>query len=152
MTADELTSILRQHREDIQGMLDEHKKYKGWDGTLYNGITVVVLLCTALLSGLSATKDETLLFCFTKGIAVLSMFLVALDRALGFGPRWRFHIEMEHAYRILLDDLLGLETIPPEDSEPPLKKFRTALAAVRAREHSLPGISSGSAGKKSTKP
>jgi len=147
MTSDEFREIVTDYRTDIQAMIAEHRKYKGWDGTLYNAITGVVLLCTALLSVLPPTQSESQMFWFAKGIAVLSMFLVALDRALGFGPRWRFHIEMQNSYRTLLDELLALERTSPDDAGPPLIKFRASLASVRSREHLLPGISTTSASK-----
>ncbi len=140
MTEEQFHKLLESYREDIKAQIGEHAKLRGLDGTLYNTITGVVLLCTALLSTLPGAEDG-LLFWAAKTLAVLSMFLVALDRTLGFGPRWRFHIEMESSYRMLLDHLIRLETVGPSDRDSRLDKFLGELSAVRSKEHGVPGIS-----------
>lgn len=48
---------------------------------------------------------------------------------------------MENAYRVLLDQILSLMALQPADPAPPLNDLRNSLAAVRAREHNIPGIS-----------
>ncbi|NMF88191.1 hypothetical protein [Aromatoleum petrolei] len=140
MTEEQFRSVLLEYREEIRFQIAQHSKLRGLDGTLYNYTTGVVLLCTALLSTLPGAEGG-FLFWFMKSLAVLSMFLVALDRTLGFGPRWRFHIEMENSYRTLLDHLLILETVEPMERGSRLDKFRGELSGVRSREHGLPGIS-----------
>ena len=146
MTEDQFRSVLSEYREEVKLRVAQHARLRGVDGTLYNTITGVVLLCTALLSTLPGAEGG-FLFWLTKVLAVLSMFLVALDRSLGFGPRWRFHIEMESSYRTLLDHLIALETVGPTDQGPRLDKFRGELSAVRSKEHGLPGISASSDSK-----
>ena len=146
MTEEQFRSVLSEYREEIRLQIAQHAKLRGVDGTLYNSITGVVLLCTALLSTLPGA-EAGFLFWLAKSLAVLSMFLVALDRTLGFGPRWRFHIEMENSYRTLLDHLLVLETVEPTEQGPRLDKFRGELSAIRSKEHGLPGMSAADGGK-----
>lgn len=150
MTEKEFKDVLYQYREDVKLMAEEHAKYRTWDAWYYNGITAVILLCTALLATLPPGTEGSILYWLSKLFAVLSMFLVALDRTLGFGPRWRFHIEMENAYRMLLDQIVALQALQPADLVTPLNDLRVSLAAVRAREHNIPGVSASTDSKVSS--
>lgn len=147
MIEQEFKDVLEKYRGEVKQMADEHAKYRTWDAWYYNGITAIVLLCTALLATLPPGQEGSVLYWLSKVFAVLSMFLVALDRTLGFGPRWRFHIEMENSYRILLDQILALQTVEPKDATQPLNELRISLASVRAREHNIPGVSASSDSK-----
>lgn len=155
MTDQQFDEALEKYRSEVDEMIGEHAKYRTWDAYSYNGITAVVLLCTALLAtlppgsppGTPPGSEGSVLYWASKLFAVLSMFLVALDRTLGFGPRWRFHIEMENAYRILRDQILAHKAMRPSDPVPPLNELRSSLAAIRAREHNIPGISASSDSK-----
>lgn len=67
--------------------------------------------------------------------------LVALERSLGFGPRWRFHTEMRAGYTNVLDMIEFYFIIPGDDPEH-RKKIRNeiwqSLNALRNRESAVP--------------
>jgi hypothetical protein len=141
MTKEEYLAIIDECSKTVDEQIRHHYKCRSLDGTLYNSNTIVLLLCTSLVSCLPSST-EGWLYWLPKALAVASTFLIALDRALGFGPRWRFHIELENLYRTLNDQLLTIRTVETGDFESRLRDFRTTLAGVRARERGIPGAGS----------
>jgi hypothetical protein len=93
-----MSEELKQIRDRLEKAIKDHPTSA--DAWLFNGGTVAVLLLSGMASVFAANKSWDL--AWVAGIlSALSAFLVALERALGFGPRWRFHMEMRAAYRII---------------------------------------------------
>lgn len=77
-------------------------------------------------------------------LAAAAAFLVALERTLGFGARWRFHLEMRSLYEGILDRIALLKLAPDEEKKKIEEEIWSALSAARARESAIP---SGTGGK-----
>jgi hypothetical protein len=137
---EDFKAVLAKYEGDIRLQVTHHAKYRTWDAYYYNGITALVLLFSALVAMLPSDK-EGWLFWIPKILGALNVFLVALDRTLGFGARWRFHIEMESLYLALLDHLRSLEGVEPSDPNAALAALRKELGEVRQREKNVPGVS-----------
>lgn len=135
----------RQAFEPLENSIKEscesHKTQ--FDAWLYNGGTAFVLIITAIVSVLSV-KPEILSKNYEWLPSILSAFagvLVAMERAFGFGSRWRFHTELRAGYKTVNDLILFYFLIPREDEEQ-RKKIRAeiwqSLNALRNRESALP--------------
>ncbi len=113
------------------------------DGWLYNGGTVLTLSLTAAVSLVSGKV-------FPEGIIsdwvapVLSTtagLVVALERSLGFGQRWRFHTEMRAGYITVKDMINMYFSYPQEEKEQRAKakaEIWQSLNALRSRESAIP--------------
>lgn len=123
-------------RESIKG----HRT--GLDAWMYNGGTILILVLTALVSIL--TGKDVLPSNYSWVPSVLSAIagvLVALERSLGFGPRWRFHAELKAGYKTVLDMISFYFVIPDSDVDQK-KNIRAevwqSLNALRNRESAIP--------------
>jgi hypothetical protein len=127
-------------RKSITESIQGHRT--GPDAWLYNGGTVLVLVLTAVVSVLTGSRIVL------QGLewlpSVLSAFagvLVALERSLGFGPRWRHHTELKSGYKTVLDMISYYFVIPAAEVDQK-KKVRAeiwqSLNALRSRESSIP--------------
>jgi hypothetical protein len=128
-------------RESISQSIKAHRT--GFDGWMYNGGTVVILLLTGAVSVLSG-KVVLVGDSFQWLPAVLSALaglFVALERSLGFGPRWRFHTEMKAGYRTV-SDMIDFYFIIPEEEKDQRTRIRNeiwqSLNALRSRESAIP--------------
>ncbi len=109
------------------------------DACLFNGTTIVALLFTTLASLLaSKTISDLAQAWVAPTLSALAGLLIASDRALDFGSRWRFHIEMKNAYRAIKDMVAFYELLPEKDKPKFLADIWVALRSVRAREANLP--------------
>jgi hypothetical protein len=128
-------------RDSISQSIKAHRTV--FDGWLYNGGTVVILLLTGAVSVLSG-KVVPVNVSFDWLPAVLSALaglFVALERSLGFGPRWRFHTEMKAGYRTV-SDMIDFYFIIPEEEKEQRTRIRNeiwqSLNALRSRESAIP--------------
>jgi len=115
-----------------------HTKWRSWDGVLYNGGTVVVLLCTISATFIPVAQNGWQ-YWLPKALLGFVTFWVALDRAKSYGQRWRFHIERENQYGVLLD-LIGVFPSWPDDTK--TAKFAEIVAMaqnLRSGESAVPG-------------
>ena len=126
-------------KSNVELSLKKHKKWGTWDAYLYNGGTGVVLLCTTL-----ATFIPNLEYGYSEWLpqvlTAFATFWVALDRALTFGPRWRFHIKQRAEYRRILDRFIFYPTLPDNEKAQYLKETISQLEIVRAEESGIPGV------------
>jgi hypothetical protein len=112
------------------------------DNWLFNGSTVLALFCSGAASILAVNKSINGSDLLTSVLAALAAFLVALERTLGFGARWRFHLELRNSYEAILD-LIELHKVAPDDEKIKIEQeIWTALRAARAREAAIPSGSS----------
>ena len=115
----------------------------GPDAWYYNGGTVLVLSLTAgvsVLSGKVIPLPAEVAW-LPSVLSAVAGVLVALERSLGFGPRWRFHTQMRAGYRTV-NDMIDFYFIIPEDEVDQRKKIRAeiwqSLNALRNRESAIP--------------
>ncbi len=114
----------------------------GLDGWMYNGGTILILVLTAAVSILSGNVIDIQSFKWLPSVlSALAGLFVALERSLGFGPRWRFHTEMKAGYQTVRD-LIDYYFIIPEDEKDQKARIRSeiwqSLNALRSRESALP--------------
>ncbi|MFS2069795.1 hypothetical protein ACEN9D_13610 [Pseudomonas sp. CT11-2] len=111
------------------------------DPIMFNGGTILVLLLTTLATLLPATN-----FTWVAPLcSALAGLFVAMERALGFGARWRYHREMRFAYESIIDMLDFLPVIPASERPKYIRDIFTALYAVRSRESAIPNAGTNSA-------
>jgi hypothetical protein len=135
MTNDKEASLegLRVH---LHKCIDEHSKRKT-DAILYNGGTVAVLLATSTATLLPDNLGR--FFWIPKVLTGFAAFWVALERALSFGARWRFHVEMLNGYRTI-EDMIDFYKLLPADERPKyLQDIFRELYTLRRREAGIPG-------------
>jgi hypothetical protein len=127
-------------RHSIAESIKGHRT--GPDAWMYNGGTVVVLILTAFVSVLTG-KDflPTQLSWLPSVLSAVAGVLVALERSLGFGPRWRFHSELKAGYKTV-NDMITFYFVIPTSDEDQRKKIRAeiwqSLNALRNRESAIP--------------
>jgi len=127
-------------RHSIQESIAGHKTAP--DAWMYNGGTIVVLTLTALVSILAGKDVLPSEFAWvTSVLSAVAGVLVALERSLGFGPRWRFHAELKAGYKTV-NDMITFYFIIPQSDEDQRKKIRAeiwqSLNALRNRESAIP--------------
>jgi hypothetical protein len=125
-------------RERLERAIDEHSP--STDSWCFNGGTLLTLIFTAtaaLFAGKIFGDSLTYVGAILSSIAGV---LVAAERALAFGARWRFHHEMRGGYRSIMDmiDFAGLLPNGPEKAKY-TRDIWTALYALRSRESAIPG-------------
>jgi hypothetical protein len=142
MAEPEISPLSSGSFEQLKERLEcARKQHRTLDSLWYNGGTVVILLCTG-----AASFMPTVLPCkvsLAQTLAAIGAFLVALERALSFGARWRFHKEMDGAYNALLDMLTFYQatdqSLSPAERHKYLQDFTRELYVVRRREAGIPG-------------
>lgn len=127
-------------RESIRESIKSHRT--GPDAWMYNGGTIVVLVLTAAVSVLAGRDVLPSDYSWLPSVlSAIAGVLVALERSLGFGPRWRFHAELKAGYKTVLDMISFYFVIPPDDHDQK-KKIRAevwqSLNALRNRESAIP--------------
>ena len=108
------------------------------DAILFNGSTVVVLFLTAATSVVSGLGATVVASWVPATLSALAGILVAAERALGFGARWRYHREMRSSYEAISDMIDFYPALPEEEKPKYLKDIFTALYAVRGKESAIP--------------
>ena|SRR5579862_2788196 len=104
------------------------------DSFYHNGGTVLALAATA-----TATLLPMSLSIWAKVASAIATFVIALSRALDFGGRWRWHLQMSNSYRALIDRVDGLDVLPAADRPSAAKKIFDDLVKLRSKENSIPG-------------
>ena len=121
------------HLVEIEGRLkqsiEEHSTLP--DGFWYTTMTVLPLAFTAF-STVAAKIDG--LSTWVSIASALAALCISLERALGFGARWRYHREMKSGYRNLLDGVAFVNTLPEERRQAFLNDWWAKLLAMRGRE------------------
>ncbi len=111
--------------QSIKKSVDEHDPKL--DSALYNGGTVLALAASIGATSFVWTDDYGWVPRLLAGVAA---FLIGIERALGFGQRWRYHRTMRATYETIL---LRLEALPDDapDRADRLAKILDDLDAVR---------------------
>jgi|SRR5580658_560364 hypothetical protein len=131
----------------LTGQLEEARKQhrRAVDGFLYNGGTFVVLLFTGAAAFLPTVTGDHHRW-IPQALAALAALVVATERSLNFGSRWRFHIEMWNAYSALIDMIAFYRAstgLPDSERQKYLGDLWKELYSVRRREAGIPGAGTG---------
>lgn len=111
------------------------KSHRGWgDSVWHNGGTGVALAATTIATVLPVNYST-----WARGAAGVATFIIAISRALDFGSRWRWHLDMRARYYVLLDRVNQVAVMPPDDRARVLAAIYGDLARVRAQELAIPG-------------
>ncbi|MFG5411146.1 hypothetical protein ABXN37_27375 [Piscinibacter sakaiensis] len=70
--------------------------------------------------------------------SAFAAFCISLERALGFGARWRYHREMKSGYFILLDGISFAAILPDDRKQAFMDDWWAKLLSMRGREGDLP--------------
>src|SRR5206468_396252 len=95
-------------RETLVKELKEHSPTM--DSIYHNGGTLLALMATGAATIIPASYSF-----WIKVSAAIATFIIALTRALDFGGRWRWHIEMKNGYQALIDRTDELRVLPDDE-------------------------------------
>jgi hypothetical protein len=115
------------------------------DAWLFNGSTALVLTLTAAAAFVPSLNIHEGLKWIAPLCAAVSGVLVATERALGFGARWRYHRDMYYGYSAILDMFEFYPAIPPSEQSKYGRDIFNALYALRSRESAIPNAGANSA-------
>ena len=126
--------------QDLQAAQKRHRTGDSW---YYNGGTVLILLFTGTASLLPTIKpNDHPVALAAQILAALAAFLVAMERSLDFGARWRFHIEMDNAYSALIGRIktyqVAAQALPDPQRTQFWLDFMDQRDAVSKREAGMP--------------
>ncbi len=134
--ADLSPQVIQTLRQRLQAAVEQHD---GWaDPLAFNGGTILVLLLTGLATLLPTMLDAGRFAWAAPLCSALAGLFVAMERALGFGARWRFHREMKSAYESIVDMLEFYPILPLSERPKYARDIYTSLYAVRSRESAIP--------------
>ena len=117
----------------IEQAVKEHSTLP--DGFWYTTMTVLPLVFTTF-STVAAQHEG--LSTWVSIASALAAFCISLERALGFGARWRYHREMKSSYRNLLDGMAFVNVLPAERRQAFWDDWWAKLLAMRGKEGDLP--------------
>jgi hypothetical protein len=104
------------------------------DSVFHNGGTVLALAATGTATFLPGSYGL-----WARVASAIATFVIALSRALDFGARWRWHVEMRNAYTALLDRTSLVMVLPDADRLEVMKTLYADLVELRLRENRIPG-------------
>jgi hypothetical protein len=135
--------VIARLRDRLQRSVAEHD---GWaDPIAFNGGTILVLLLTAAATLLPTMVANDSAPWAAPLCSALAGLFVAMERALGFGARWRYHREMKSAYESIIDMLEFFPILPPTERSKYARDIYAALYAVRSRESAIPNAGTNAA-------
>jgi hypothetical protein len=111
-----------------------HQRGARTDSIWHNGGTMLALAATT-----TATVLPTAYSGWARAAAGLATFLIALARALDFGTRWRWHLNMRSRYQVLLDKTEQVLVLPADEQGAVVRQIYDELAKVRTQERAIPG-------------
>lgn len=123
---------LQKLRANVEREMEYHSPKP--DARYHNYGTALALAAT----GAATILPETLSI-WARISAGIGTFVIALSRALDFGGRWRWHLEMRSQYMALRDRIDQIDTLPEEERIEAVKRIYDQLVALRVQEKSIPG-------------
>jgi len=118
---------------------DSVESHDGWtDPVMFNLGTIVVLALTGFATFLPTIPAAGQYPWAAPLCTALAGLLIAMERALGWGARWRFQKEMKNAYVAIVDMLEFLPLLPPSERAKYARDIFAALYAARSRESAIP--------------
>lgn len=127
-------------KKQISDSINEHNRTQTLDAILYNG--AVFLAITATSSAAMFANNLGL----AKILSGIGALLVALERALSWGGRWRYERQMRNNYLVIQAKINFFENLPSTFSDEEKKKIfqevYSELYDLRKREGDKPGSGS----------
>ncbi|MCI3934525.1 hypothetical protein [Streptomyces sp. AN091965] len=131
-----------QAADDLRATLREaarpHARGARVDSAWHNGGTGLALAATTAATVLPVGYST-----WARVAAGVATFLIALLRALDFGSRWRWHLNMRARYTSLVDRVDRVAVLPPDQRAEALRQLYDDLSKIRAQERAIPGSASG---------
>ncbi|MEV7393400.1 hypothetical protein [Streptomyces sp. NPDC091215] len=127
-------------RATVQRAARPHARAARIDSTWHNAGTGLALAATT-----AATILPSNFALWARVASGVATFLIALLRALDFGSRWRWHLNMRSRYASLVDRVDRVAVLPPDQRAEALAQLYDELARIRAQERAIPGSASGAA-------
>ncbi|WP_033313328.1 hypothetical protein RFN58_29555 [Streptomyces iakyrus] len=106
------------------------------DSLLHNGSTMAAMAATTVATVLPVDYST-----WARVAAGVATFLIAVARALDFGARWRWHLNMRSRYAVLLDRVDQAALLPAGEQAGALHRIYEDLFKVRSLERGIPGVS-----------
>ena len=136
------SAVIESLRKRLQIAVAQHD---GWaDPIMFNGGTIVVMVLTGLATLLPTLVPKDAFPWAAPLCAAMAGLLVAMERALGFGARWRYHREMRSSYESIVDMLEFYPILPLSERPKYARDIFAALYAVRSRESAIPNAGANS--------
>ena len=135
--ADPTTFDFEPMKRRLESAALEHKTLDSW---MFNGGTMLTIALTATASLVSSSVFGAHTAWIGAVFSALTGVMIAAERALAFGARWRFHHEMRSGYLQIVDMVDFARFLPAgRERDKYLKDVWTALYALRSRESAIPG-------------
>lgn len=135
--------VISRLKGRLEVAVEQHDSWA--DPILFNGGTILVLLLTAMATLLPSSLPKNAYEWAAPVCSALAGLFVAMERALGFGARWRYHREMRSAYESIIDMLEFFPILPSLERPKYARDIFVALYAVRSRESAIPNAGTNSA-------
>lgn len=135
--------VISRLKGRLEVAVEQHDSWA--DPILFNGGTILVLLLTAMATLLPSSLPKDAYVWAAPVCSALAGLFVAMERALGFGARWRYHREMKSAYESIIDMLEFFPILPSPERPKYARDIFVALYAVRSRESAIPNAGTNSA-------
>lgn len=134
--SDELHGDLSEQASRLSISIKEAMRPHGGkrDSLLHNGSTMAAMAATT-----AATIIPANYAIWARIAAGIATFLIAVARALDFGARWRWHLNMRSRYAVLLDRVDQVALLPADTRADALSKIYDDLFKVRSLERGIPG-------------
>ena len=127
-------------KKQIADSINDHNRTQTLDAILYNGAIFLAITST---SSAAMFAENLHLVKILSGIGAL---LIALERALSWGGRWRYERQMRNNYLIIQAKINFFENLPPSFSDEEKKKIFQEVYAdlyeLRKLEGNKPGSGS----------
>lgn len=127
-------SAVTSLRVRIESAAKPHRRDIWRNSKAHNGGTGLAIAATT-----AATVMPDDLASWARIASGVGTFLIAMSRALDFGTRWRWSVNMNARYMVLLDQLDRVTVLPEADRAGALAAVYDSLAEIRASEDSIPG-------------
>lgn len=127
-------------RATLQKAVRPHARAARIDSAWHNAGTDLALAATT-----AATLLPSNFAMWARVASGLATFLIALVRALDFGSRWRWHLNIRARCTSLVDRVDRVAVLPPDQRSEALAQLYDELARIRAQERTIPGSASGAA-------
>jgi len=131
-TAETFEEAINKLRYELERSVSAHST-RG-DSFFHNGGTAIALAATG-----TATLLPSSLSIWARVASAIATFVIAISRALDFGGRWRWHLQMRNSYTALIDRVNELEVLPEADRPAAAEKIYEDLVALRTKENAIPG-------------
>ncbi|MFD4409174.1 hypothetical protein [Streptomyces sp. NPDC058475] len=124
-------------RATLEAAARPHARGARIDSAWHNAGTGLALAATTAATILPSNHSS-----WARVAAGAATFLIALLRALDFGSRWRWHLNMRARYTSLVDRVDRVAVLPADRRPEALAQLYDELAKIRGQERAVPGSAS----------